>query len=99
MTERLFEADSYLVECAAKITAVEGDRVALDRTVFYPLGGGQPGDTGELVAADGRRWHVIDTRKDRATGDLWHQLEGDEIPAVGTDVTARPGRKPGYCSG
>lgn len=89
MTERLFEADSYRVECDAKVTAVEENRVALDRTVFYPLGGGQPGDTGELTTTDGRGWRVVDTRKDRETGEIWHHLEGGEMPTVGTTVTGR----------
>ena len=53
MTEALFRDDAYLKSCTATVTAVSGAGVVLDRTVFYPLGGGQPGDTGELQRAVG----------------------------------------------
>ena len=45
-TELLFRDDAYLRECPAEIISVEGGMVQLDRTIFYPLGGGQPGDRG-----------------------------------------------------
>ena len=48
MTEPLFRDDSYLQHCQATVTAVDEGAVLLDRTVFYPMGGGQPGDTGTL---------------------------------------------------
>ena len=57
MAELLFRDDPYLRACEATVVAVHGDTVELDRTVFYPLGGGQAGDTGTL---EGRR--VLDTR-------------------------------------
>ena len=60
------------------MVAVDGERVALDRTVFYPTGGGQPHDTGTLDGAA-----VTDVRKD---GDLvWHTLDG-AVPAEGASV-------------
>jgi misacylated tRNA(Ala) deacylase len=58
MTEILFREDPYLRACEATVVAVQDNAVILDRTVFYPMGGGQAGDTGTL---DGLK--VIDTRK------------------------------------
>ena len=51
MTVELFREDAYLRECDASVVAVDDGAVVLDRTVFYPLGGGQPGDTGTLSCA------------------------------------------------
>ena len=53
MTQDLFRQDAYLRECSAHITAVTDAGIVLDQTVFYPLGGGQAGDSGVLVLADG----------------------------------------------
>lgn len=64
-TEALFRADAYLTHCEANVTRVTDDGIELDRTVFYPLGGGQAGDCGWLTTADGTRWRVTDTRKSR----------------------------------
>ena len=63
MTDELFREDADLAECTATVVAVDESGIVLDRTVFYPLGGGQAGDAGELVAADGRRVLIADTRK------------------------------------
>ena len=83
-TELLFLRDAYQREVRATVTAVDdgGRRVALDRTVFYPTGGGQPADTGTLGGSP-----VVDVRKD---GDeVWHTLAGDEaLPAVAAAVDA-----------
>lgn len=84
-TEELFREDAYLRECDAVVTAVGDRTVIVDRTVFYPMGGGQPGDTGRLVLADGREARVEDTRK----GDhgIEHILAEDApLPAVGDPV-------------
>ena len=51
MTELLFRADAYLKTATAQVVAVGERGIELDRTLFYPLGGGQPGDTGALVRA------------------------------------------------
>jgi len=87
-TEPLFQQDAYLRSCEARVVEAGPDGVVLDRTVFYPLGGGQPGDTGVLRAADGREWRVADTRKGEA-GCILHKLEeGVAPPAAGEAVEA-----------
>jgi misacylated tRNA(Ala) deacylase len=63
MTQDLFRQDAYLTECTATVTAVTGQGLVLDRTVFYPLGGGQAGDAGVLVLAGGGQIAIADTRK------------------------------------
>ena len=71
------------------ITAVGPAGIELDRTVFYPMGGGQPGDTGTLRCADGRALTVVDTRKGPGDGQILHiAAAGDALPAVGEKVTA-----------
>ena len=78
-TQALFREDAYLRECDAVVTRVGEDGVELDRTVFYPLGGGQAGDTGFIVALDGTRLRVIDTRKvkreDATPDDALHVMD------------------------
>ena len=83
MTELLYQTDSYLREFEATVTAVEGGAAVLDRTAFYPGGGGQPHDTGTL-SADGRSWTVVKVEKRGA--DVLHHLEGEDPPAIGTRV-------------
>src|SRR5215212_3229681 len=63
MTEELFRQDAYLRECTATVVAIGEQGIALDRTVFYPLGGGQAGDSGVLRLADGAELRIADTRK------------------------------------
>jgi misacylated tRNA(Ala) deacylase len=72
MTEALFRDDAYLLECVATVTAIDALGIQLDRTVFYPQGGGQAGDAGELLRADGLRVVVADTRKGSAPGLILH---------------------------
>jgi len=70
MTELLYQTDSYLREFDAMVTVVEGNMVALDRTAFYPSGGGQPNDVGTW-SVEGGVWQVIRVRK---SGDeVWHE--------------------------
>jgi len=63
MTQDLFRQDAYLPECSATVTAITAQGVVLDRTVFYPLGGGQAGDSGVLLLPDGSQLSILDTRK------------------------------------
>ncbi len=80
MTEELFRDDAMLPACEATITAVDERGVQLDRTVFYPQGGGQAGDRGELRLADGRVLLIADTRKGPAVGEILH------LPAAGQEA-------------
>jgi misacylated tRNA(Ala) deacylase len=84
VTTELFREDSYLKSCAAVVTDASGNALRTDQTVFYPLGGGQPGDTG-MVAWDGGSAAIVDTRY--AGGDIAHLLEeGAPLPPPGTPV-------------
>ncbi|MFN7725641.1 MAG: alanyl-tRNA editing protein [Rubrivivax sp.] len=65
-TEELFRDDSTLLQCTATVLALDAEAVLLDRTVFYPLGGGQAGDRGTLHGPHGQRLQVLDTRKHKA---------------------------------
>ena len=85
-TEELFRDDAYLKYCDATVTLVAGRSVFVDRTVCYPLGGGQPGDFGTLTLVDGSRARIEDTRKSD-NGDIEHVLaDGDPLPAAGDRV-------------
>ena len=85
MTEELFREDAYRTGCEAVIRASHQGLIELDRTVFYPTAGGQPGDTGRLVF-DGREIPVTDTRKSKETGAILHQC-GEDL-AKGSTVEA-----------
>ena len=79
MAELLFRGDPYLKSCEATIVSVHEGAVELDRTVFYPLGGGQSGDTGKIGS-----WRVVDTRK--GADNVLHILEPGATPQVGMKV-------------
>jgi len=83
VAELLFREDPYLRGCEATVLAVHGDSVELDRTVFYPLGGGQAGDTGRLGD-----WRVLDTRKTPAGDGVLHILQPGANIAVGAKFRA-----------
>ncbi len=86
----LFREDSYLATCEAQVTAIGEKGIEFDRTIFYPTGGGQPGDRGTLTTADGREVAVVDTVKGGAPGLIAHVLApGAEPLAVGTAVTMK----------
>jgi misacylated tRNA(Ala) deacylase len=80
-TEELFRDDATLLGCEATITAVGEQGIELDRTVFYPQGGGQAGDAGVLRRADGAELAIVDTRKGAQPGCILH------LPAAGADLT------------
>lgn len=82
MTELLYVMDSYVKEFEATVTAQVDGGVVLDRTAFYPGGGGQPNDSGTLVAGDAT-WTVNKVK--RVQGKPVHFIAG-ELPAVGTSV-------------
>jgi misacylated tRNA(Ala) deacylase len=72
ITELLFRDDAYLKTAAARVVAVHEAGVELDRTIFYPQGGGQPGDTGTLTRASGERIAIVDTRKGEGIDRVVH---------------------------
>jgi misacylated tRNA(Ala) deacylase len=85
MTELLYMDDSYVQTFEGTVTAVQDGAVALDRTAFYPGGGGQPYDTGVLA------WNGVEravTKVKKQVDKVWHWLDG-EPPDVGTAVVGR----------
>ncbi len=87
--ELLFREDPYLKSCEATVVASGPEGLRLDRTVFYPMGGGQPGDCGSLILEDDSRLAVVDAVKGADHEDVVHVLaEGSAAPAPGTKVTA-----------
>jgi misacylated tRNA(Ala) deacylase len=93
MTEELFREDATLLACEATVLAVDEAGLVLDRTVFYPLGGGQAGDAGTLTAPGGEVLVITDTRKHKErAGAIAH------VPAQGADVSAfAPGTRVTAC--
>jgi Ser-tRNA(Ala) deacylase AlaX len=82
MTDELFREDATLLHCEATVLAVDEAGIVLDRTVCYPLGGGQAGDTGTLTLADGRVLAIADTRKHKERpGAIAHVLAADAATA------------------
>src|SRR5271170_6434659 len=80
MTELLFRDDAYLKTATAQVIARNERGLELDRTIFYPLGGGQPGDTGVLVRANGERISISDTRKGTDPGSIVHIPGASQSP-------------------
>ena len=90
MSENICYTDAYARETEATVVEIDADAhaVLLDRTVFYPGGGGQPADIGELSGDAGGSWRVTGAKK--RGEDIWHVLDAaDELPAPDTSVTAR----------
>jgi misacylated tRNA(Ala) deacylase len=87
MTELLYRDDAYLKTATARVVAAKDGIVTLDRTLFYPLGGGQPGDTGFLIRDNGERIAITDTRKGAEPGTIAHVLAaGATRPEAGEAV-------------
>ena len=76
MTAALYREDAFLRRCEARVVSAGPEGVVLDRTVFYPLGGGQAGDAGTLERADGLLVRIADARRSKAPdagpGDVLH---------------------------
>lgn len=89
MTEELFRSDHYLQRCEATVTAVDGRGIQLDRTVFYAMGGGQPGDSGSLTLPGGGVVAIADTLKGEGPGEILHvPAPGSAAPQAGDKVVA-----------
>ncbi len=87
-TELLFRDDAYLKTATARVVAVDERGIELDRTVFYPQGGGQVGDTGVLIRPNGERIAIANTRKGDAFDSVLHVPEpGAALPDVGETLT------------
>src|SRR4249920_2555708 len=92
MTEALYRDDAYRIDCAATVASVDERGIALDRTVFYPRGGGQAGDAGRLVASGGNAIAIADTVKGEGAAILHVPAPGQEVALAqlspGMKVTA-----------
>ncbi|HWW19740.1 MAG TPA: alanyl-tRNA editing protein [Steroidobacteraceae bacterium] len=80
MSPLLFREDAYLTTATARVVAVHERGIELDRTIFYPMGGGQAGDSGTLLRSNGERIRIADSRKGESVDSVIH------IPAVGAPV-------------
>ncbi len=88
MTVELFREDAYKKNCKAKVVSVKDNQVELDQTIFYPSGGGQPGDRGTIRTITGLEIPIVDCFRDRENGTHLHILaEDSEIPKVGELVS------------
>jgi misacylated tRNA(Ala) deacylase len=79
MTELLYLRDAYATRFTATVTEVRDGAIALDVTLFYPTGGGQPHDTGHLAGL-----RVSDVHKEGQ--QVWHSVDGGPLPAIGVEV-------------
>ena len=87
--ELIFREDPYAQSCEATVTAADESGIRLDQTVFYAESGGQLGDRGRLLLADGQAIEIADTKKGEHHEDIVHiPAEGSTLPAPGTTVTA-----------
>ena len=87
--EKIFRDDAYARGCKAKVKFVDDRGIQLDRTVFYPTGGGQPGDSGILTTMDGIAINIVNSVKGDGPDGVLHVL-ADDSPTIspGTQVTA-----------
>jgi misacylated tRNA(Ala) deacylase len=90
MTEALFRANAYLREAQAVVLCAEPRGIVLDRTIFYPQGGGQPGDVGALILDDGAEIAIVNASYDADRKTILHApAEGAMLPAPGSSLIAR----------
>jgi misacylated tRNA(Ala) deacylase len=80
MTEEIFREEPYRAEAEANVASVDGRGIVLDRTNFYPRGGGQAGDAGAIVRAEATAIAIADTVKGEAPGEIIH------VPAPGQEA-------------
>ncbi|MDP4012807.1 MAG: alanyl-tRNA editing protein [Candidatus Nanoarchaeia archaeon] len=85
MTDQVYLDDSYLKELEAEIVSVDGNKVVLDKTIFYATGGGQPNDVGVIVKDD-LKFVVSDVKKEE--GEIIHYVEGSGLP-IGDKVICK----------
>jgi misacylated tRNA(Ala) deacylase len=89
MTELMFRDDAYARSCTARVVAADEKGIRLDRTVFYPTGGGQPGDTGTLRLSSGETIAIVDTVKGEGPDEVIHvPAAGSALPPTGAEVMA-----------
>src|SRR5260370_1537162 len=89
MTELVFRDDAYARSCPARVTLADERGIRLDHTVFYPTGGGQPGDTGTLRLASGMTIAIVDPVKGDAPGEVIHvPAPGSALPEPGLEPVA-----------
>lgn len=89
MTKLVFRDDAYAKSCQARIVESGPQGVSLDRTVFYPRGGGQPGDSGRLVLDNGVTLEIIEAVKGQGHDSVLHlPRDGGELPAPGQNCRA-----------
>ena len=89
MTELLFRDDAYLRSCSARVIGADPHGIRLDRTVFYPMGGGQPGDAGVLRLSSGQSIAIADTIKGPLPDEVIHvPTPGSTLPEPGTELFA-----------
>jgi len=87
MTELIFRDDGYRRSCDARVTSADRQGIRLDRTVSYPTGGGQPGDTGVLRLASGQTLTIVDTIKGALLDEVIHvPAPGSALPEPGTEL-------------
>ena len=90
MSELLFRDDAYLREAEVLVTEAAPGRIVLNACLFYPQGGGQPGDRGELRFADGSAVAILNTIYDADRKTILHvPAEGARLPAPGEQVTLK----------
>lgn len=94
MTKELFQQDPYRKECRARVESVDSVQrcFSADRTVFYPRGGGQPGDSGFVLYGNvpSQSVRIVDTRRDRTSGKILHFVEDREsLPSAGDRLILR----------